>query len=228
MSKYIDIAVIVEPREHKLLIPILLNIFNKIKNIKILVFHGTNNKDFIINNLPKEYFDRLILKQIIFNGIKKDNLTVREYSDLLLTRKFWEDIDGERILIFQTDSCICNYNEDILELCKDYGFVGAPTRIIKPIPWQNGGFSLRKKSLMIKAVDTIKKGEKIFPEDRFFSKDKANICNPAPWDIANKFSVEIHYYDKPFGIHKCWRYQSKENMEKLVKDNKEIKEIFNL
>lgn len=103
----------------------------------------------------KEYIDSIIL-----TCIDKDNLTVREYSDMLLTENFYKQINGERILLFQTDSCICNYNDEILEECQKYGYVGAPTRVKKNIPWQNGGFSFRKKSLMIKAVNKIKKVKK--------------------------------------------------------------------
>ena len=72
-----------------------------------------------------------------------------------------------------------------------------------------------EKSLMIKAVNTIKKGTKIFPEDRFFSKDKQNITNPAPFEIANRFSVENYYNENPFGQHKCWNYQNESNLKKL-------------
>jgi hypothetical protein len=219
MNKYIDIAVIVEPRCHKYLIPIIKTVYKKC-NVPILIFHGNNNRNFIINNLKEVEYNLI--------NLNKDDLTIREYSDLLLTNKFWENINGENILIFQTDSCVSNYNEELLKECSQYGFIGAPTRKIKPIPWQNGGLSLRKKSLMIKAIKTIPHNKKIFPEDRFFSQDCAKICNPAPWNIANKFSVEIHYYDKPFGFHKCWNYQNKENIEKLKITCPELHTIFNL
>lgn len=220
MNKYIDIAVIVEPRCHEHLIPIVKTVYEKCK-VPIFIFHGNKNEKFIIDNLKNVDFT--------LHNMGIDNLTVREYSNLLLTTKFWETFVGERVLIFQTDSCVSNYNEELLKECSKYGYVGAPTRRIRSIPWQNGGFSLRKKSLMIKAINTIKKGVKIpFPEDRFFSQDCAKICNPAPWELANKFSVEIHYNEKPFGFHKCWLYQSKENMEKLKVSCPELKSIFNL
>lgn len=210
-SKYIDIAVIVEPRKHKHLGLVVKNVIENLKDVKVQIFHGLLNKDFILSEL-KDYMDYIIL-----TSIQKDNLNVREYSDMLLTEKFYNQINGERILLFQTDSCICNYNDNILEECQKYGYVGAPTRRKVEIPWQNGGFSFRKKSLMIKAVRTIKKGEKIFPEDRFFSADRKNITNPAIFEVANRFSVENYYNENPFGQHKCWNYQSDSNMERLIK-----------
>lgn len=227
MNKYIDIAVIVEPRCHKHLIPIIKTVYEKCK-VPIFIFHGNQNEKFIIDNLKNVNFNI----NITLHNMGIDNLTVRQYSDLLLTTKFWDTIPGENILIFQTDSCVSNYDEELLKECSKYGYVGAPTRRIRPIPWQNGGFSYRKKSLMKKAIDTIKpirKGNKLpFPEDRFFSQTCAKICNPAPWELANRFSVEIHYNEKPFGFHKCWEYQSKENMEKLKVSCPELVNIFNL
>ena len=138
-SKYIDIAVIVEPRKHKNLKIVVKNVIENLKNVKIQIFHGNLNKDFILNEL-KEYIDFIIL-----DNINKDNLTVREYSDMLLTKNFYDKIKGERILLFQTDSCICNYNEDILKECQNYGFVGAPTKDQSLFLGKDGGFSFRKK-----------------------------------------------------------------------------------
>ena len=219
-SKYIDIAVIVEPREHSKLKIVVKNIIENLKDVKVQIFHGNLNKDFILSELCNN------IDNIILTSLNKDNLTIREYSDMLLTKNFYDQINGERILLFQTDSCICNYNEDILKSCQDFGYVGAPTGSYRDIPWQNGGFSFRRKSLMIKAVNTIKKGEKIFPEDRFFSMDKKNITNPAIYEIANKFSVEKYYYDNPFGIHKCWKYQKDYNLKELVKKYPIIDELI--
>ncbi len=209
-SKYIDIAVIVEPRKHNKLKLVVTNILENLKDVKVQIFHGNLNKEFILSELSED------IDNIILTNLNKDNLTIREYSNMLLTKKFYDLIEGERILLFQTDSCICNYNEEILEECQQYGYVGAPTKRYREIPWQNGGFSFRKKSLMIKAVNTIKKDEKIFPEDRFFSIDKQNITNPAIFELANRFSVESYYNENPFGQHKCWNYQNDSNLKKLI------------
>jgi hypothetical protein len=210
-SKYIDISVIVEPRKHDKLKIVIQNILENLKDVKVQIFHGNLNKEFILSELSED------IDNIILTNLNKDNLTVREYSNMLLTKNFYNLIKGERILLFQTDSCICNYNEEILKECQKYGYVGAPTKRYREIPWQNGGFSFRKKSLMIKAVSKIKQGEKFFPEDRFFSVDMKTITNPAKFEVANRFSVENYYNENPFGQHKCWRYQNEINLKKLIK-----------
>lgn len=215
----INTAVIVEPRNTILLIHVIDNVLDKIPNITIHLFHGENNekmiRDYIITN---NY-------NIKLTNINKKDLTVREYSDLLTSLNFWEQINGETILIFQIDSWICNYNENFIKECSKYGFVGAPCRKVD-IPWQNGGLSLRKKSLMIKAIKDYKLNESKWPEDRFFTVIKRNIVNPAPFNLAIKFSVEKFFYNNPFGIHKAWKYLNKKDLYNLCKTNSKMSLIF--
>ena len=52
-----------------------------------------------------------------------DNLNQTTYSLLLSTTKFWELFNGEKILLYQEDSCIFNSNiNDFL----DWDYIGAP------------------------------------------------------------------------------------------------------
>ena len=88
-------------------------------------------------------------------------------------------------------------------------------------------FHFRKKSLMIKAVNTLKKGQKIFPEDRFFSVEKQKITKAAKFDLANRFSVETYYNENPFGQHKCWNYQNDSNLKKLIEKFNIIEKLRN-
>ena len=212
----INNCVIVEPRKCDNLLIVVKNVIEKIPNAKINIFHGNVNFLFIINN-----FSSYINTKIFLYNINKDNLTVEQYNDMITSKSFWNSIEGENILIFQTDSIICNYEEEFIKECCNYGFVGAPVKKWD-IPWQNGGLSLRKKSLMIKAIDDKKLGESFWPEDRYFTFVKKDITNPAPFNIANKFSVEKFYYPNPFGIHKCWKYLNKDDYKKLTQLYKQI------
>jgi hypothetical protein len=229
VTKTLDAAVIVEPRNDPLLIPIVKDTISKLPEYtKFYIFHGTNN----LEMLNKELFDYIQSGKVILINLNKENITVPMYSDMLTTSDFWNQIDGENILIFQTDSCICQYkNNDILYFLKDnYGYIGAP--IHDSINQgnksaQNGGFSLRKKSLMLKAVQTKKENENTFPEDIWFSVTKKDITNPAPFDIANNFSVETIFNEKPFGFHKPWNYLSGKNYTILKNNCPELKKIFN-
>ena len=212
----IDNCIIIEPRILENLLVVINNIFEKIPNTKITIFHGNKNKQFIINN-----FNSKINKILFLENLQVDNLSVREYNNYLTSIGFWNKIEGENILIFQVDSFVCNYNESFINNCNYYGFVGAPVKMWD-IPWQNGGLSLRKKTLMIKAIEDKKENESFWPEDRYFTIIKKEIVNPAPFFIANKFSVEKFYFNKPFGIHKCWNYLSEDEMNMLIKYNNNI------
>ena len=215
----IDCAVIVEPRKHPLLMPVINNVLKNLPYTPIHIFHGKTNKT-LLNDMCKNEIE---IKRIILTNLNIVNLTVREYSDMLVTKKFWNQISGENILIFQTDSCICN----LIDLSKysEYGYVGAPSRLY-PSTWQNGGFSLRKRSLMLLAIQDKKSTDNIFPEDKYFSVIKQHITKPASYDLALSFSVEQYYYDKPFGLHKAWLYLSRDKWIQLKKDNPEISTVF--
>ena len=215
----INTAVIVEPRLHKYLENV---INNAIKNLSIdtniHIFHGIDNIDFL-NIKYKEYIE---IGKIKLTNLNKKNLTRHEYSKMLTTQSFWEQIDGENILIFQTDSCICcNIDDFDLSIYNENGFVGAPTH-----SGFNGGFSLRKKSLMIKAILDNPMGHSTWPEDYFYSVTKKHITKPASYENSLKFSVEMFYFDKPFGIHNAVRYLSANDWNKLKKSRPEISLVF--
>ena len=71
-----------------------------------------------MNNLCSEInIDIKIIK------LNYDNLTQNEYSNLLCTTDFWELFIGEKILIYQEDSCIFKQN---IEEFIQWDFIGAP------------------------------------------------------------------------------------------------------
>jgi hypothetical protein len=223
----IDIAVMVEPRLHEYLKSVIDNMLRNLnKETPIMIFHSTINKDFIYNN----YINELNSNKIILSLLKQTNLTIKQYNMLLTSVDFWNKINGEHILIFQTDSCLCRHISTFnFTDYKDYGFIGAPCKIKE---MRNGGFSLRKKSIMIKI---IKHHQSIYNnsivtvnEDKFFTNIYRNICKPVSYDLGLKFSVEQFYYNNPLGIHKAWRYLSKEKWEELKNNLPEISLTFNL
>ena len=98
----IEIAVMVEPRLHpnlKLVIDNMLR--NLTDDIPIQIFHSSLNENFLNEN----YKDFIENKRIILTLLKVNNLTIPEYNKLLTSKYFWNRIDKEHILIFQTDSC---------------------------------------------------------------------------------------------------------------------------
>jgi hypothetical protein len=212
----IDISVIVEPRNHEYLLTVINNIVRNTYT-PIQIFHSSLNETIL-----KTTF---IGSRFIFNKLPQNNLTITQYNMLLTSLNFWNKINGENILIFQTDSCLVRHIDTFdFKPYYNYGFIGAPCRTRHEF-YQNGGFSIRKKSLMIKAINNNNKYyNKLITinEDKFFTVISRHIVNPAPHSLGILFSVEQDYYENPLGLHKAWKYLSKENWEALKNKFPEI------
>lgn len=177
---------------------------------------GLNNYDYV-HNIVKS-MDRNI--KIIKTNFK--NLFQNEYSEYLMTKEFWNLFYGEKILLYQEDTCIFKYNiDDFLK----WDYIGAPwmkTQNDTPNCVGNGGLSLRSKSCMLKVLDRITYQDTRFnsstleymrnsklmvpPEDVYFSKNmqEFGIGNVADWDSAHNFSMETLLNDNSFGGHGIW------------------------
>jgi hypothetical protein len=177
---------------------------------------GNNNYDFICDIVKK------IGRDIKIINSQHDNLTPSTYSSFLASIDFWNLLVGEKILIYQEDTCI--FKSNIAEFLK-WDYIGAP--------WPkgqndthncvgNGGLSLRTKSKMIEVINTISikktnynsstrqymKGAMLTipPEDVYFSKNiqDLNIGEVADWDTARNFSCERYVHEDSFGAHGVW------------------------
>jgi hypothetical protein len=109
-----------------------------------------DNYDFTVNLCNK------INKNI--NIIKLDitNATYNDYNNLLLTKNFWNNFKGTKILLYQSDSLIFNMNvDDFLH----YDYIGIPfTRkcILAKSQVGIGGLSLRSKNVMLDVLNNSK------------------------------------------------------------------------
>jgi hypothetical protein len=86
-------------------------------------------------------------------NLKYDNISQQQYSNLLITSEFWKLLTGEKILIYQEDSCIfkSNINDFLI-----WDYIGAPWNKKQndtPNCVGNGGFSLRTKKCMINVIN---------------------------------------------------------------------------
>lgn len=179
----------------------------------------------ICGNLNYEFMKKLchdISPSIKVIHTNYDNLNQTTYSEFMATVEFWEMFQGEKILIYQEDSCIFYKNiQDFLS----WDYIGAPwpkTQDDNPNCVGNGGFSLRTKQCMIDTIKTVSiqnstvnshtanymknTGMTIVPEDVYFSLNMIlhNIGKVADWDSANKFSSESFFNPNAFGGHNFW------------------------
>jgi hypothetical protein len=180
------------------------------------VICGNMNYDYIKTTCKK------ITENIKIIKLEYDNIEQSEYSLLLSEKSFWELLEGEKILIYQEDSCIFKYNiEEFIE----WDYIGAPWKKINndnEYCVGNGGFSLRSKQTMIEIIEKISiketkfnsstlsymknTGQTIGPEDVYFTKNmiEYKIGKLAPWKIAKNFSTEWIYNSDSLGGHCFW------------------------
>jgi hypothetical protein len=162
--------------------------------------------------------------------LEKD-LNINEYNNLLLNLDFWNEIDCEHVLIYQTDTFInTSFNESFLE----WDYIGAKwcgknsikmgeiysessgDRVDR-LDIGNGGLSLRRKDMMVKALSDTKFRDRIYgikwrkeldgpPEDVYFSV-YIKKHGKFPLDTS-EFSIEFTECNNsipsklPFGFHK--------------------------
>jgi hypothetical protein len=213
------VAVIVEPRVDPLL-PEVLESYSKIlgEEWKIQIFHGTENGHLISDKYVKCRMNII-------------NFTREDYSKLLLTSEFYKLCLGQYILIFQLDSCINSKAEYSIDYFLGFDYVGAPwinqKSLInnKPLVIGNGGLSLRKKSKMIEICDLVhSKYRKLLNknEDVVISSMLQLDGKLPDMQIGKKFSVELQWESRPFGVHRAWDYLNNKEFKLLLNDCPEL------
>ena len=161
------------------------------------------------------------------------NVTHNDYNNLLLTKEFWNKLNGEKILIYQSDSFI--FKDNISEFL-EYDYIGSafPRKdiILSCNQVGNGGLSLRSKSKMLeilgkvnlnennysKIVNNYKTIKKLdnYPEDIIFSQNMQTmgVGKVADLETAKKFSIDMVYQEDSFGMHCMWN--GNKNWEKIL------------
>lgn len=210
-------AVLIEFRKFPHLEFLIRNAIVKLpKDWSHTIVCGTQNYDFIVE-MCNSISDKIKILKYDY-----ENLDVSKYNLLLTTSDFWKNLIGEKILIYQDDSCIFKSN---IEEFLGYDYIGAPWDKKQNDNGQNvgnGGFSLRSKSIMLKVIDTISIMKTQYnsstvnymkncnlmipPEDVYFSKNiiEFNLGSVADYETARRFSVESVYNDDAFGGHNFW------------------------
>lgn len=214
-------AVIVEPRKDEYLELAIKNVVYYTPGWSLYVFHSKENEEFV-----KELLGADKLSQVHLICISKTNMSVPEYNTLLMMEMFWNWIDADNILIFQTDSYLRKFG---IENFLNYDYIGAPwSHELKHYQAGNGGLSLRKKAKILQAIRSHKvnlgSGEDGYFQEALY---KTGAKLPLRKD-GMKFSVETIYYNDPIGVHAYWKYIKDKDgtLNKLeIRENKdEVKE----
>jgi hypothetical protein len=202
-------CVIVEPRKHPYLLPVIKNFMMLLqsKGWGLIILHGTENETFVKEGLAG-------WKTPVFISLGVDNMPGKIYNEYLKSAGFWKQLlqlGCKRSLIFQVDTLLFDTNiEDFFE----YDYVGAPWLYsyfpeIPQLHVGNGGLSLRKTEIMLELC------ERYANNPEYPVKDDPNTCEDM-WfcyhlykygykvpsiQVAKKFSIETIPYAKPMGLH---------------------------
>lgn len=156
-------CVLLEPRIHKNIRNVLNNFTTIIPNASFTIFHSKNNEIYIKNIVGVKH--NFTLKLL------PDNFDINMYNKLLTSSQFWEQLHGEKILIFQVDTGI--RRNDLLNFWT-FSYIGAPwdwsISDIEEIYIGNGGLSLRDRKIMIKICNEFILQDNEL-EDQFFAKN---------------------------------------------------------
>ena len=193
-------AVILEPRKHPLFEAVLRNIMYHLgEGWNLHIWSRPSNKDWIDDLLPGWEF--------VFHSIPFSNMNQTLYNGYLMNPLFWESFTEEHVLVFQTDCIMFHPFQDRF---LSYDYIGAnyyhPFNISKRIGGIQGGFSLRKKSAMLKCLKDVSWTD--LPnvanhnEDVFFTHacDLLGLQTP-PVEIRKEFSIEAEWYETPMAHH---------------------------
>jgi len=208
--------VIVEPREHKMLKYVCMNFDkNMPKDWKMYVFHGKSS-----GSHAKDAVSEINGREVILLPLESDNLTAGQYNELFKDLNFWNKVEAENILVFQTDAVLCPASQykihDFMKYdyigCGSYnGAIGNSRQVWGKNDSANnsfygvGGLSFRKNSFQKKCIRDYPGVHASYPEDVFYSNcvEKSPNKPKEAVDLAN-FCTQDSFERKSFGAHKTW------------------------
>ena len=215
--------VIVEPRKHKLLQPVIENFHqNMDETWDLYIFHGKSHAEHAkgaVENIKSSS------RNVYLKSLDVNNLNVKEYNFLFKQASFWDQVDAENILVFQTDTVLCSSALTSIKDFLKFPYIGCSgwTRFIgSKSPWRGpfygvGGLSFRKKSAMMSCINSNPDIDPDHPEDVFFSKcahespDRATDAK----QLAS-FCTQYEFSENSFGAHKIMKNLSQRDLDRFL------------
>ena len=200
--------VIVEPRRHPHLAYVLRNFDKHMpEHYELYVFHGASAGAYARRSAAG------VLRRVRFEPLDVDNLTADGYNALLKSRAFWDRVDAENVLVFQTDTVLCSASRFKLADFEHLGYVGCAydgvagrgTHWGDDAYWGVGGLSFRKKSAMTRCIDKLAgQVPADMPEDVFFSEcvDRGYGERPKDGTQLAQFCSQGTFAQRSWGAHR--------------------------
>ena len=218
------LGVIVETRKSELLEYVILN-FIRQTNLRVQLFHGLENKEFILAGNLLKY---VVSGQIILYELSTNSLKAPAYNALFLTREFWQIIAGRgKIFVFQADSIICENSDYCLNDFLDFDYIGSGWSRKRPvdliIDGGSGGLSIRDWHKSVECLETFPSELWKGGEDGFFAFHIELLAGKVGNIIeCGKFSTQDFFTHNSFGAHQVSRLPS-EQQKKFLNYSPEAK-----
>lgn len=227
-----NVAVIVEPRKHPMLEPVVRNIMHHLGNgwnLEIISYQ--NNIQYIEQCFPGCVFRVATLPF--------PNMNQTLYNHLLMDPWFWWHLPEENILIFQTD---CIMFRKGIDMWLDFDYIGANYfNELHTSPHYGGiqgGLSLRKRTAMLQCIEKVSWKTiqyyrthhgldplTCFHEDVYFTH-ACEILGKKTIDINHRkrFAIEAEFYENALGHHGTTKtYFTNEQIATLISQSNEEK-----
>lgn len=216
-SKHELCGVIIESRKHPLLETVVLEFVERL-NIPVQIFHGASAERFIVESKIGKLIDD---GKVVLTPLLSDELPPYMYNTIVMHKRFWNNLIGNRkVLIFQTDTLLCQNSRYSIDDFMDFDYIGAKRPLMRPFgaiaPGGNGGLSLRDWTLSIECLNQYDAEKWIAAEDAFFGLHTALLGgNVGSEDDCAKFASQHEYLYDSFGAHNV-RNMNKENIDKFL------------
>ena len=194
--------VIVERRCHRNLEFCIKNAIYFNPEHTLHIFCSEANYDYVKFICGKQFENIYI--HIVWKGIGTPAQGLKEYNDLLRTRKFWETFSEEHVLLFETDCYFLRHTSPTLY---EYDYVASKWTWMSNKPG-GGGLSYRKPAVMLDLCDRL--GD---------NNDKMQDCYTSNGIIAFGYKFpdlrtnidffcesQLDPFIKPMGVHQWWTF----------------------
>lgn len=225
-------GLMIEPRDHVNLLPVIENVKQVLPGVTLYIFHGTQNQEKLKHRYEND-------PRIILYNMNVANLTIDQYNYIMTRPELWRALAGEHVLVFQTDSVLFSQSKVNIHDYLEYDYVGAPwtwTNITKyyvqnAVTFRrlqmhtsvgNGGLSLRRRTTMLDATSRYPYLSQPFAaEDVYFSfvLHDMGAKLPTPGVARQLFFEKIESDDLPLGAHK---FLPKKNRMKMTAEERDI------
>jgi hypothetical protein len=190
---------IVERRCHSNFEFCLLNAVYFARGYSVYIFCSNDNFEFI-QSICSPHLNTVHIIQI-FDGFGTPEQGKIEYNNLLMKKSFWESIDADYVLTFETDTYLLDFIPDCIS---EFDYIASKWSWDLDAPG-GGGLSFRNKSMMVHLCSDPDLHDQM--QDSFVSNGvkKHGYKYPNP-HISKQFFIESDLESYPIGVHQWWTF----------------------